>query len=120
LKNNKLFKTLSIFAFVAVVLLITAQSGICEVETVNQASTIAESTNMATAATGKSQLDLMKFGIAMGGALLSIVIIYLGLWVYNKLFVDKRLFKLNDPDDVLNTPKTVDEAIVGFIKRNKL
>ena len=61
-----------------------------------------------------------KFLIAMGGVMLSSFVIYLGLTIYNKFFVDKSLFPNNDPDDVLNTPKTVDEAVTLFIKRNKL
>ena len=56
----------------------------------------------------------------MAGVMLSSFVIFAGLWIYNKFFVDKSLFPNNDKDDVLNTPKTVEEAVTFFIKRNKL
>ena len=52
--------------------------------------------------------------------MLSSFVIFAGLWIYNKFFVDKSLFPNNNKDDVLNTPKTVEEAVTFFIKRNKL
>lgn len=116
MKNNKLFKIFSIFTFVAVILLITAQSGICEPET----STAVADVTKNLSETFSAQDKLVKLGIALGGSVVAIIIITIGLMIYNKFFVDKRLFHSNDPNDVLNTPKTVDEAVIGFIKRNKL
>lgn len=114
MKNNKLFKTLSILALVAVVLLITAQSGICETETATQATNA-----LATAEPDKDSM-ISKLIIAGAGVIISSLVIWIGGTIYNKFFVDKSLFPSNNPDDALNTPKTVQEAVVGFIKRNKL
>ena len=63
---------------------------------------------------------ILKFVIAMAGVLLSSIIIFLGLTIYNKFFVNKNMFADNNSDDVLNTPKTVEEAVTFYIKRNKL
>ena len=63
---------------------------------------------------------ILKFIIAMAGVLLSSIIIFLGLTIYNKFFVNKNMFADNNSDDVLNTPKTVEEAVTFYIKRNKL
>lgn len=63
---------------------------------------------------------ILKFVIAMAGVLISSVLIFLGLTIYNKFFVNKSMFADNNSDDALNTPKTVDEAVNFYIKRNKL
>ena len=63
---------------------------------------------------------ILKFIITMAGVLLSSIIIFLGLTIYNKFFVNKNMFADNNSDDVLNTPKTVEEAVTFYIKRNKL
>ena len=59
----------------------------------------------------------LKFLYAMGGVALSSFIIFAGLTIYNKLFVKKH--KRNDDDD-LSTPDSIDDAVVFFIKKNKL
>ena len=59
----------------------------------------------------------MQFLYAMGGVALSSFIIFAGLTIYNKLFVKKH--KRNDDDD-LSTPDSIDDAVVFFIKKNKL
>ena len=112
--NKKIIKTLTIIVFAAAILIIAAQNGFCADELVNHVPDIQQQT-----ADSKGD-TIAKFLIAMGGVMLSSFVIYLGLTIYNKFFVDKSLFPNNDPDDVLNTPKTVDEAVTLFIKRNKL
>ena len=112
MKNKKLLKTISILAFSAAIVFIAAQSGICEPEAVSDAVT--------ETAKNPNNDVIVKFAVAMIGVVVSAVVLFLGLWIYNKFFVDKGLFPSNNPDDVLNTPKTVNEAVVGFIKRNKL
>ena len=59
----------------------------------------------------------MKFILAMGGVALSSLIIFTGLSVYNKFFADK---KDKDEDDSLTTPDSINDAIVFFIRKNKL
>lgn len=59
----------------------------------------------------------VKFLFAMGGVALSSFIIFAGLTVYNKIFVKKSKA---DEDDDLSTPNSIDDAVVFFIKKNKL
>lgn len=63
---------------------------------------------------------VFKFLKVMAGVVLSSVIIFTGLTLYNKFFVKKISLKNNGADDVLATPKTIDNAIAFFIKRNKM
>lgn len=55
----------------------------------------------------------------MGGVVLSSVIIFAGLTIYNKYFV-KPVYKDLNEDDNLTSPQTQDDAITMFIKKNKL
>lgn len=59
----------------------------------------------------------LKFILAMGGVALSSFLIFAGLSLYNKLFVAKNSVEY---DDDLSTPDNVDDAIVFFIRKNKL
>lgn len=61
----------------------------------------------------------MKFLFVMGGVALSSFVIFAGLTVYNKLFVEKS-FKNSDKEDSLSTPDNIDDAVTFFIKKNKL
>ena len=79
----------------------TVNAGLCEQ---------ARNTGMSTAIT--------KFALAMGGVVLSSVIIYIGLTLYNKFFVQVRRHSIED--EILKTPKTVDDAVKFFIQKNKL
>ena len=112
--NKIFFKTLTIIIFAAAIIIIAAQNGFCAEDLANQIPNLQKQT-----ADNKHD-TIVKFLIAMGGVMLSSFVIYLGLTIYNKFFVDKSLFPDNGPDDILNTPKTVDEAVTFFIKRNKL
>lgn len=115
LQFNKTIKFVSLIVFTAAIIFIAAQNGFCDTGAATQAPAIAEQ----TADTAKHEA-IIKFAIAMAGVMLSSFVIFAGLWIYNKFFVDKSLFPNNDKDDVLNTPKTVEEAVTFFIKRNKL
>lgn len=59
----------------------------------------------------------IKFLFAMGGVALSSFIIFAGLTIYNKVFVKRAKA---DEDDDLTTPDSIDDAVVFFIKKNKL
>ncbi len=82
-------------------MILTANAGLCE----------------QTRSAGMS-MAITKFVLAMGGVLLSSVIIYVGLTVYNKFFVKSRSHSLEE--EILKTPKTVDDAVRFFIHKNKL
>lgn len=60
----------------------------------------------------------LKFIYAMGGVVLSSVIIFAGLTLYNRFFVTPKYTK-ND-DATLKTPDNTEDAISFFIKKNKL
>ena len=115
LQFNKTIKFISLIVFAAAITFIAAQNGFCNSEVANQIPAIAEQ-----APDVAKHEAIIKFAIAMAGGMLSSFVIFAGLWIYNKFFVDKSLFPNNNKDDVLNTPKTVEEAVTFFIKRNKL
>ena len=115
LQFNKTIKFISLIVFAAAITFIASQNGFCNSEVANQIPAIAEQ-----APDVAKHEAIIKFAIAMAGVMLSSFVIFAGLWIYNKFFVDKSLFPNNDKDDVLNTPKTVEEAVTFFIKRNKL
>lgn len=110
----------------AIITVIAAQAGFCDPSTVadkipDAAATVAPTAANAAQTAEQSKSDaIAKFLIAMGGVALSSIVIFLGLTIYNKFFVDKKLFEPNNPDDALNTPETVEEAVSLYIKRNKL
>ncbi len=62
---------------------------------------------------------LIKFGLAMGGVALSSFVIFAGLTIYNKIFVKQDRFQGLD-EDLTKTPKTTEEAIKLFIRKNRL
>lgn len=92
--KNKIISTI-------LTLILTANVGLCE-----QTHTSALHTTA------------IKFGLAMGGVVLSSLIIYFGLTVYNKFFV--KMVNLKYEEDALKTPKTTDEAVKFFIHKNRL
>ena len=112
----------SIMLLAAIITVIAAQAGFCDPSTVaDQVPAAAATTANAVQTAEQSKSDaIVKFLIAMGGVALSSIVIFLGLTIYNKFFVDKKLFEPNNPDDALNTPATVEEAVTLYIKRNKL
>jgi len=62
----------------------------------------------------------VKFGLAMGGVVLFSILLYVGLSIYNKFFVDAKIKNFNLRQDSLKTPSDKDEAIMTFITRNRL
>lgn len=62
---------------------------------------------------------IKKFLYAMGGVVASSVIIFAGLTIYNKFFVKEKHFNLEN-DKNFSNPTNTDDAIVSFIKRNRL
>ncbi len=62
---------------------------------------------------------IAKFAFAMGGVVLSALIIFLGLSVYKKFFGITKNWNVSDTN-ILKTPKTTQEAIQFFIHKNKL
>ncbi len=93
--KNKIFSTIFTLMF------LTVNAGLCEQ---------ARNTAMTTTIT--------KFALAMGGVVLSSLIIFIGLTVYNKFFVKIRKHSIEE--EILRTPKTVDDAVNFFIHKNKL
>ncbi len=55
----------------------------------------------------------------MGGVALSSFVIFAGLTIYNKIFVKQDKFQRLD-EDLTKTPKTTEEAIKLFIRKNRL
>lgn len=66
------------------------------------------------------QDTLVKFAITMAGVVLSCVLIWGGLTIYNRFFVKTSTRRISPDDDILKTPKTIEEAVTFFIKKNKL
>ncbi len=115
MNNKKLFKTLSIIVLTAVIISVAAQNGFCTEDIANQVPALAED-----AVKAEKHDTIVKFVVAMIGVVVSSIVLFVGLSIYNKYFVNKRLYANYDPNDILNTPQTVDEAVNFFIKRNKL
>ncbi len=61
-----------------------------------------------------------KFLIAMGGVFLFSFILYIGLSLYNKFFVDEQIKDFRLRKDSLRTPSDKDEAVMMFIAKNRL
>ena len=61
-----------------------------------------------------------KFGLAMGGVFVFSFLLYLGLSIYNKYFVDEQIKDFNLRKDSLRTPRDTDEAIMMFIAKNRM
>ena len=55
----------------------------------------------------------------MGGVVLSSIIIFAGLTLYNKFFANKKCNNFSK-EDTLATPNTTEDAVAFFIKKNKL
>ncbi len=67
---------------------------------------------------------LVKFLLAMGWVGIALLILWLGLVIYNRFEKQGRTFSLNFKSKKykhkFSTPETVEEATISFIKRNKL
>lgn len=63
--------------------------------------------------------SIVKFSLAMAGVAVSSLIIYLGLSVYNRIRENIQV-ELSPEEEILKTPKSKDEAVKFYIKKNKL
>ena len=62
---------------------------------------------------------VIKFSYAMAGVVLSSVLIFVILFLYNK--IRSQLFgDITSDEEVLKTPKTKEEAIKFYIQKNRL
>lgn len=100
-----------------VVMILSANAGLC-------VDAVAQHTPALPAGTPVKndafQDTLIKFTITMAGVVLSCVLIWGGLTIYNKFFVKTSTRRISPDDDILKTPKTIEEAVTFFIKKNKL
>ncbi len=115
LKNKKLI-LIGILILVGIIIL-SANAGFC-------ADAVAQHTPALPAGTPvKNDVlhnAIIKFTITMAGVLLSSVLIWAGLSIYNKFFVKTTTRNVSPDDDILRTPKTIEDAVAFFIKKNKL
>lgn len=63
--------------------------------------------------------SVLKFAYAMAGVVISSLVIYFGLTLYNK-FKENIEPELSPEEEILRTPKTKESAIRFYIKKNKL
>ena len=112
-KSNLIIFTL----LIAGGIILSANTGLCVEDLAQQVPAAA---SQIPARTGGVQLTMSKFIVTMMGVLLSSVVIWGGLTIYNKFFAEKNDFGSSHENEVLRTPKTVEDAVTFFIKRNKL
>ena len=62
---------------------------------------------------------IVKFSYAMIGVVISTIAIFLGLTVYNKIRKHSKNLNL-ETEEILKTPKTKEDAIKFYIRRNKI
>lgn len=99
-------------------MIFTANTGLCVDDIAQHVPAVAN--QIPSKPANGLQLTVSKFIVTMLGVIFSSIVIWGGLTIYNKFFV-KENFKPLDPEgDTLSTPKTVEDAVVFFIKRNKL
>ena len=61
-----------------------------------------------------------KFVIAMAGVFAFSSLLYIGLSLYNRFFVNENIKDFNLRRDSLRTPTDKDEAVMMFIAKNRL
>ena len=111
-------KNLSLIILLGLIILLSSQAGICAEEIAQHVPAVAD-TIPAKEPTGIT-ITATKFIVTMLGVVLSSIVIWAGLSVYNKFFVKGSSRNGAMPEDNLNTPKTIEEAVTFFIKKNKL
>ena len=70
--------------------------------------------------TPEAKVIATKFGLAMGGVVAFSLVLYIGLSIYNKFFVDEQIKDFNLRKDSLRTPADKDEAVMMYIAKNRL
>lgn len=111
-------KKFSLILILGLIIVLSANAGICT-EDIAQHVPAAVNT-IPTKENAGISLTMTKFIITMAGVVLSSVVIWLGLTVYNKFFVKNQFKQASIEDDTMNTPKTIEEAVTFFIKKNRL
>ena len=119
-KNNLILGALGLLG----ILILSANTGLC-VEEIAQHVPAAASSQIPqqtpAAANAGLKPAIIKFIITMFGVAASSVVIWGGLTIYNKFFVMHKDNQMLSPEDEpIGTPKTVEDAVVFFIKRKKL
>ena len=61
----------------------------------------------------------IKFGLAMFGVLISSLVIFFGLTIYNRLR-HNVISARTDETEILTTPRTKEQAIDFYIQKNRL
>ena len=83
-------------------------------------SAFAEVANKTVPSSPEVKALIAKFIVVMIGLLAFSFILYLGLSIYNKFFVDMQIKDANLRKFSLKSPKDFDEAIMMFIEKNRL
>lgn len=60
---------------------------------------------------------MIKFVIAMIGTIIASIVIWIGLTIYNRILLNN---KSNVSEEILKSPKTIDDAVKFFISKNRL
>ncbi len=110
-------KNLSLILILGLIIVLSAQAGLCTEEIAQHVPAVADIPSKQP--TGV-MITATKFIVTMGGVVISSIVIWAGLSIYNKIISKRGFNKGTLNDDVLNTPKTVEDAVTFFIKRNKL
>ena len=76
--------------------------------------------SFASKITPEIRIIITKFGLAMVGVVVFSLILFIGLSLYNKFFVDERIKDFRLRKDSLRTPSDKDEAVMMFIAKNRL
>lgn len=120
--KNKILKIITILGIISFVYFLSNDAGFCTAA-VKTAAAAATQTDVQPITQAASQQllhkTIFKFLCAMGGVVLSSLLIFGGLTIYNKIFVKQPIISSAE-DEILTTPKTVDDAVNFFIKKNKI
>lgn len=66
------------------------------------------------------KITIAKFALVMIGLFAFSLVMYIGLSIYNKFFVDSKIKDYKLRKDSLRSPRDKDEAIMLFITKNRL
>jgi len=118
LKNNKVI----IFSIIITgLILLSVNAGWCTGETAGNLSAGASALPADLPMKSDSILTILKkFALTMGCVGLSLIIIWFGLNIFKKFKFRKTSSAQDLYNDGLKSPRTVDEAIVLFINKNRL
>lgn len=106
-KKNILFTIFSLMIF-----FMGINSGLCAEDVTQHTPDLMQSISLNS--------TILKFLKVMGGVALSSIIIYVGLWFYNRFFVKPDIANPEEENNVLATPKNIDSAVSFFIKKNRM